>query len=275
LVGIPDPGSLAELEFDAGWVHDLGSFTVAASLEGLPRDVAMRECSAFWEGVLNTVNCQWISKPDLIRRASNKLFQLQTAERLGIPIPDYLISNDPKAATEFCSRHTRVIVKSLSTGFLRYADQELKFYTRRLGFIDDQLENYFSAGPIIFQEEVDRRCELRIIVIDGQCFTVQFDTCKVPEHPVDIRQLDFTQHRHLFTGSAAFPELEQLSLKLLEFLGLSYGGFDWVVSRAGNAYFLECNPLGSFKWYELCSGYPITASISNSLLRRAKSNAQQ
>ena len=59
-----------------------------------------------------------------------------------------------------------------------------------------------------------------------------------------------------------------MSIKLTNTFDLSYAGIDWIESTDGNFYFLEVNPLGSFKWYEQCGKYDITKAIGRCLLAK-------
>ncbi|MDP2601994.1 MAG: hypothetical protein Q8S00_05305 [Deltaproteobacteria bacterium] len=250
-----------------GWIHEPYIFTVARSVTGLNRDAAMRECSAFWDGIIASMRCPWLNSPASIRIASNKVFQLQLAAKLGIAVPDYIISNDINSLRGFRRDQGKVVMKALSTGYVEYGRRKLKVYTQRLVDIDAIADNV-KLAPIILQCEVDRTFEVRTTVVDGQAFSVEFDWNSAKPQNVDIRELDYVAHRSHFHPTDRFPKIEEWSRKYTERIGLGYACYDWLVDNAGHEWFLECNPLGSFKWSELCGCQGISAAISDALLRR-------
>lgn len=251
------------------WIHDTGSFSVASSLRGLEREVAIRECQAFRDGVLAALRCNWLNEPSKIRTASSKILQLITAERLGIPIPSYCITNDPTEAVAFSQSKNAVVVKAVRGGFLLNSDSGIKFFTRRLADVKSDIFDNLRYGPIIFQEEIDRRAELRVTVVDDDCFVMEIDCANLPDNCVDVRQLNFPTNVTRFRRGVGQHDVERWSRALLQELQLVYGAFDWAISSTGQAYFLECNPLGAFKWTEFCTSFDITGSIARALYRRA------
>ncbi len=73
------------------WLHHFGQFSIEKTLTGLEREVALKESKSFVEGVLSSLNCNWLNQPANVIRSSNKLYQLQLAQQLNIPFPDYII----------------------------------------------------------------------------------------------------------------------------------------------------------------------------------------
>lgn len=253
-------------------MHELGSFSVAASLDGISREVALRECEAFWDGIFTRVPCSWLNEPGRIRTASNKLFQLKEAERLGLPVPDYCATNDSAIALDFVTSKRQTIAKAVRGGFLIHSATAMKFFTRRFNDLGPAVCDTLKFGPLLLQEEVRRQREIRITVVDGQCFCMEIDCTDLPQGIVDVRELDFTEHRHRFKRATGTAQLENWSRQIVDALGLSYAGLDWAVSVDGAPFFLECNPLGSFKWSEICTGQDITSRIADALDRRANVN---
>jgi glutathione synthase/RimK-type ligase-like ATP-grasp enzyme len=260
-------------EFDAGWIHDLGAFSVASVFDGIQREVALRECEAFWHGLFLSLGCAWINTPEAIRTASYKLYQLTAARTLGIPAPDYIVTNNPDSARSFVRHKRSIIVKALSSAYIVYPSGQLKLYTRRLADISDAVLRSLSHGPLIFQEEIEKEYEIRIVILDDKCFSLAIDCRDIPGSPVDIRQMNFDEEKWRFRPGVGVEQIEDWSKKLVATLGLSYGALDWLVDPQGRPFFLECNPLGAFKWSELCGEFNITEEIAAALCRRAQLNA--
>jgi glutathione synthase/RimK-type ligase-like ATP-grasp enzyme len=201
--------------------------------------------------------------------ASNKIHQLKLAQKLKLPRPDYLITNDPKAVAWFRRRHASVIVKAIGCGYLTYGTRHFKFYTRRLDELGRDFTTALRYGPMIFQEEIDKHSEVRVTIVDGACFSLRVNCVDLPGNTIDVRKIDFKKHKERFFKAHGVEQIEAWSKLISTALGLSYSALDWAIGRSGKAYFLECNPLGSFKWSELCGGFNITNAIANSLYVRA------
>ncbi len=261
-------------KFDSGWLHDVGFFTTARSLVGIRRDISLRECSSFLNGYLFSVDCKWLNDPRAINFASNKIVQIDTASSLRVPIPHSLITNDPSEAREFVKANGRTIVKTLGTGYLDYGRQQLKFYTRRFSALSDDFLKGLRFGPVIFQAEVVKKREVRVTVVEDKAFSTQLDCVALPTEFADIRQLDYVQYRQHFSRASGVDRLETWSKAIMSRLGLSYAALDWAIDESGKAYFLECNPLGSFKWSEVCGDFKISEAIASALMRRARSRTR-
>lgn len=256
----------------AGWAHNTGEFSFARELTGMEREVAMEECDAFIEALLTQQSCTWLNAPANIRAAGNKPNQLRRAEELGLPVPDYRITNDPAVVAEFRNMYPQIVMKALRVGFLHYGPGDgWKFYTKSLMPTDclDGLE----YSPQIFQERIRRKAEIRVTVVDGNCYSIGINCENLPEGVTDIRELDYEKERARFFVPEGIREIESWSIRLLQEYGLGYGGLDWAIDHDGRASFFEMNACGSFKWFEKCGAGDITSALADALARRCGSEA--
>lgn len=249
------------------WLHHFGQFSIEKTLTGLEREVALKESKNFVEGVLSSLNCSWLNQPINVIRASNKLFQLQLAQELNIPFPDYIISNDQDQVKKFISNKKSVVVKSIVTGFICYGEKNLKIYTRQFSELPSDLLSALKFSPVIVQQTIEKKKEFRITVVGDQCFSIEIDYSELPT-VTDVRELINENNRNYFKRAESIEEIENISIRLTKKLGLTYAGIDWLQSKDGKYHFLELNPLGSFKWYEQCGNFNITETIGNKLLAR-------
>lgn len=262
----PKLSILGDLTPQAGWIQSLGVFSVSSSLDGLPREVALSECQAFIYGVCATLSCTWLNDVEAIARASNKLIQLRLAGALGVPMPPTIVTSDWQDVVRFRQIHGACVVKAISQSYWGYGLRELKTYTVALDRFEKLLPDALKYGPAIVQKEVNKKTELRVTVVGGRCFTVAFARSRCPEQAIDVRQIDYQRYSYLFTATKEWPAVEEASFRLVRELRLGYAALDWVVDEMGHPWFLECNPLGSFKWYELCGANGITEAIAEALL---------
>ena len=251
-----------------GWLHSVSPPSAIDRLRGLSREVAFRERDAFLEGNITTLSCAWLNGPSEIRLCSNKITQLHRATQLGIAAPDYVVTNSNSVAKEFVCSTGDCVIKSLSSNFITYGDKSYKFYTRRAPSIIDEVYRSLRLGPIIIQREIKRLAEIRVVIVDDNCFSVRLDCSDLPSDIVDIRQLNFGEMSSRFSAATGTSSIEKDSLRFLRSFGLSCGAFDWVEDMRGDFYFLECNPLGSFKWTEIVGSFPISEAIVDALINR-------
>lgn len=251
----------------AAWLCDFSGWSFEAGLTGLEREVAFSETAAFAEGLFLSLDTHWLNAPAAVRSASRKLLQLATAKRLGIQIPETCITNDAEAARRFCGEHDGTIAKALATGFISHGGRSLKLYTRTVDETCDAIFDGLHTGPLIFQKRITKVAEVRAIVIDDAVVLVRVDLIGLSDI-IDIRTLNYTDERFRFQNCTDRSDIADASLRIVSALGLSYGCIDWAIEADGSMQFLECNPLGSFKWFELCGGQDVTSMIANSLERR-------
>jgi hypothetical protein len=138
---------------EVGWLHDTGAYSSSGKLEGLARELSMRECDAFWSGALPLASRRWLSHPDAVASSSNKLRQLHLAKQLGVPFPPYIATNDPGAISAFRLEHPLAVVKAVRGGFVVHLDDEVKLVTKRIDALDEAFEEGLRFNPVIVQEE--------------------------------------------------------------------------------------------------------------------------
>ena len=167
---------------------------------------------------------------------------------MGIATPRTCVTNSVADAKNFISTVGRAIAKPLAASYMTYGDRSLKFYTREVDLQSNDIFHTLSLSPMIFQERVDKTEEVRVTVVDEWAAAVKINLLALnADVPVDTRQLDYMKYRSHFQRCPEYPNLLVDSMRMVRELGLSYGGVDWAIDKTGNARFLECNPLGSFK----------------------------
>jgi hypothetical protein len=218
-----------------------------------------REWTEMISGVFASLDDVWfVNNPDR-QKAAVKPLQLRLAEKLGLRIPDTLITNDPAAAAAFVDRHERRVVhKTLAPPRHRFLPTKEWSESDR-GVLDDLV-----LVPTIFQETVTGCRELRITVIGDRVFAAEFR----PAAGLIDGRLD------LETPYRAHPLPDDLSrrlLALLRHLGLVFSTIDMKLTDEGEYVFLELNPMGQFLYIEILAGLPLTAAMAELLVfgRRA------
>lgn len=124
------------------------------------------------------------------------------------------------------------------------------------------------AGPMIFQEEIIDKRDVRILLVDEEAFAFAIDA---GPGEVDWRRAG---RDVAITPITAPPEVIDTCQSYLEVLGLRYGAFDFAVNV--NRYvFLECNQNGEWGWLQRATGVPVAEAIANALTRSAQTAGLQ
>lgn len=141
-------------------------------------------------------------------------------------------------------------------------------YTRKL-LQDDlsELDESIAVAPCIFQKRILKKSELRITIVGDQVFAAKLSLkskeslegdihlCKSPED-IDIEPLLDLAH-----------DIKSRILDLMVAFGLEYGSLDFIVDWNDKLIFLEVNPTGDWAYIEDATGMPITAAVTNLIMK--------
>ena len=215
------------------------------------------EYDSFLKNLFTIIDARWFSNPESIYLAENKLLQLKLASKLGLRIPDTLITSSKKALQSFYVRHDKnIIIKPLSQSRI-YKDDSLSFIFTNL--VKEEhllfLEN-FELTPCIFQEYIKKKIELRVTVVGKEIFVASVDSQKNEKTKIDWRKENLN-----FIKAELPNEIEKKCVELVRNLGLQFGAIDLILDAKGNYIFLEINPNGQWAWIESQTDLPISESI--------------
>jgi hypothetical protein len=239
--------------------------------------LAMAEIKSVFRGFCSMLppDVRWVNDPYIEDRVDNKIFQHYSAQRFGLQLPDTLVTNDSEQAKEFFKRHkSGVIIKQLSDISLveekpiktEFGEDDMEvngFYTSEVTDNDiGEIDEYLNPGsaPILLQEKLLKRSELRVTVVGDKVFTYRLFSQENEKTMVDFRKdIDIRSEK------AVLPAAEEKKLlAMLKFWGISFAACDFVETQDGRTVFLEANVEGNWLWLEE-ERSPIAKSISNLL----------
>lgn len=197
----------------------------------------------------------WVNHPDVVPRAENKLVQLDIAAKLGLDLPETLVSQDPETVARFVGRHGNAIVKPIYGS----ARQTIEVIEVEKGNLPPAAS--IRIAPAIWQERITAASHLRVHVFGERTLAA--------EMTADRLDWRFTQPSR--PRNATLPA--DLDRKLGAFcgeLGLEMAIFDLVRDRQGHTFFLEANQQGQFLFIEGRSGIPLTEAFTGFLMDRAQ-----
>jgi hypothetical protein len=172
------------------------------------------------------------------------------AGRVGLRVPQTIVSNEPTIVQEFWEGHHRdCVYKSLTPTPSPCRE------TRPLTEADLPDLHSLSLAPIIVQQRL-HGANLRVTVMGRRQFAaIALVDC--PEAVFDWR-VDLKCRWEPYTLE---PALSQRIQDLLIALGLHYGCVDLRFDDSGEPYFLEVNPAGQFLFIEVDTAQPIVEAM--------------
>jgi len=208
----------------------------------------------------------WISHPNALERAANKILQLTIAKQLGLTTPETLISSDVEAAKEFIDKHHgQVIVKPTGKGWMYDVQGKAVTYvmTNRITNNDMKALEDIRIAPVTFQKEIIKAFEVRVNIVGQTCLAIKIDSQKSEVSKVDWRRYDVSNTP--YTPFELPKDIERKCLLVCKWLRLEFGAIDLICQPDGSYVFLEVNGNGQFLWAEQLSGVKVSRALARLL----------
>ncbi|MEV4379896.1 MvdC/MvdD family ATP grasp protein [Streptosporangium sp. NPDC049644] len=236
-------------------------------------DYAARECQDLLTDLWEHLPCRKMPADDsVIRRAGRKSSQLLLAAELGFAIPETLIATEAEAFWEFHERHDgHVVTKPLGKPWAEnlVGGGTIARFCEPVSARDVAYAAALRFCPVIVQQYVPKRLELRVTVVGEQVFAAEIHSQVANRSSLDWRRYDIETTPHRIHRLP--EEVARRCLDMTERLGLLYGAFDVILTPDDQYVFLEVNPNGQWLWIERLTGLPISQAICDVLLEGASS----
>jgi hypothetical protein len=189
-----------------------------------------------------------------LRAVPGPTAMLRLARLAGLTVPRTLVSNDPGRVAAFLDAcEGRAIQKMLDSSATRVPRPGGPDYLPTLRVTEEHRANLdrVAVCPMVFQEEVEKEVELRVMVVGDRLFTGA-----VPSKGT----VDWRQHPDLigrFVPWDLDPAVALAILRLMDALQLQTGSVDLIVRPDGQHVFLEVNTISFFDFLEAATGLPI------------------
>jgi hypothetical protein len=190
-----------------------------------------------------------LNGPPIVAQAGIKALQLLWASECGLRVPDYCISNNKNDLTDFLCRHEKIIKKPLAGSILPDPSdmtRALSLGTMRLNKQDlfECSEDRVEKSPVYLQEEIEKICEYRVIVVGNRTIAYQIESQVYPETQLDWRHGQLNME--LFSIVDLDEEVVHSLNEYLKKAQLFSGVFDLAKDINGRIIFFECNPNGQW-----------------------------
>lgn len=217
------------------------------------RGMIYRDVISLINGIVDDFEGKVLTKPCILRKTENKIFQLLYAQKNGLIIPDSFIGNSNAKVKSFVDK--KAIIKPITTGKLILENRTELYHTNYLKNINDDI----SLTPIYLQEYKEKKYEVRLTCVNEIFWAVRIDA----EDKLDWRK----NYNGLQYSLIECPEnIRNVCLKMLKDFQLDFGAFDFIVDEDEKWVFLEVNPNGQWQWLEQELKIPISKQIVDFLI---------
>lgn len=227
-----------------------------------------RESNTFLNGLYHITHDSaiWINPLPALEKSRQKLYQIYLAQKLKIPTPKTLITNNPEKVLDFFdTTKSKIINKGLSKPWFYYQEELYPYFTR----IVEREEILANSDSIkrcttLFQQFIDKSFDLRVIIFGNKVFAFEIHSQTNEFSKIDVRGAspELLEHKvHKLP-----KKLEDKLLLFCKIQNLIFSAIDLVYDKNGNYYFLENNSNGQWLWLEFLTGFDLSSEFRKLLL---------
>lgn len=207
-----------------------------------------RDIIALINGLADSFPGKVLTKPSILRKTENKIFQLLYASINGWNIPQSYIGNCSKICTKYEKELS--IIKPITIG-KTYGNSGWEVYQTN---IFRGIEEDIGLTPVYLQSYIAKQYEVRVTIVGQNVYPVRIDT----KNKIDWRT-DYENHK--YTQINCPDSIIKKCYQLMEDFNLIFGAFDFIVTPKDEWIFLEVNPNGQWLWLEQSLGLDISKRI--------------
>ncbi len=235
---------------------------------GDTREVCVHEARRTLYGTIAASPAFQLDPLICVRKADHKELQMKRAHHFGLELPRTLFSNDPEQVKEFFEAESGQLIAKMQSSFALYREGvELVVFTTKLDSSNlDELDRLCYC-PMIFQEFLPKKLDIRSTVVGKQVFTAAIDSQKHQHTSVDWRRDGEGTLDDWFPFDLP-PTVQSSLLALVEDFGLNYAAADFVLTTDDRLVFLEINAGGEWLWLRSHHHLPIDRALAEVLTGR-------
>lgn len=234
----------------------------ASEDENVVKNYCWEQWAAYLDANLSINDVIWINHPVTSSLMESKIRQLNMAQAMGFSIPRTCVTWTKDIARSFVeSCPSGAIAKSLSSTILEYPEKDYFVFTNEVASVDGIDESELAMSPVIFQEKIPDKVDVRVTVVGSDVFAVRIESTDDSEIPLDWR----TKKESVGFTPLTLPDLtKSLCQRYVQSAGLVFGAIDLLYAE-DRYIFLEINPSGEWGWLQARADLPIARSMVNEL----------
>jgi RimK-like ATP-grasp domain len=243
------------------WRHHYGINTTPASDSLDDKNNAWitgREFNSFVDSIFRSLDCLWVNSANAINMHKAKAFQLNLMAKNNIRVPKTLITNDRHELEYFVKNsNSELIFKPVLGGAA----------TERLSvdLLSDERLNLLKNSPVQFQELIEG-VDIRVYGVEDKLFSAE----------IIANTIDFREDSNAKIVPTDIPEKVKYDcLKIMELFDLKFTAIDIKYNKKKDDYvFIEANPSPMFMFFQEQTGFPISDSLVNLLIKGKVASAR-
>lgn len=209
-----------------------------------------KETYSVIEGIVEGFDGIVLTKPSIMRKANNKVYQASLVEKAGFVTPNMAITNSVNKLAYFTKRQG--IIKPVAIGDITTNSTKEFVQTNK---IDPMFKtDIFKYSPSYLQDYIEKDYEVRITIVDDNIFPVKI----MSENNIDWRK---PNNKVTYEVYSINDDIRRKCLHFMEMCGMKFGCFDFIIKN-DIWYFLEMNANGQWAWLEFETG----SNISNAII---------
>lgn len=201
-----------------------------------------------------------------------KPYQQVLAAACGFAVPETLVANRKAPISDFVANR-KAIIKSLSTTPVIPDDETIDKQSVVLTMaippesLAEATEAQFSLAPQFVQQNIPKRYELRVVVIDQEVLPF-----RILSQELEISKTDWRAGRGavLFEPCTVTDAVAAGLRRFMQITGLFSGSFDLIVDPDDRTWFLECNQDGQWGWLDNLAGGAVAKSFARAFVAKAE-----
>lgn len=212
-----------------------------------------------------------INNLDTFFNNNNKISNLSLAKKIGFNIPKFILSNEYEKIRNFgIENNWNIIIKTFFS--FDYSSQNEKFYipVKKINIEDlEKYKNSLKICPVFFQEYIEKKYEIRIVLIGIKIFAFAIYSQEIEEAKIDFRIPNLYDLKY---DLVELPEnLKEKLISYSQMNSLDFCSFDIILTPKNEYYFLECNIDGEWYWLEKATDVKLAKEFSKLIkLKTAK-----
>ncbi|ELC8362426.1 MvdC/MvdD family ATP grasp protein [Clostridium perfringens] len=218
------------------------------------RKMISQDIISYVNGFVDSFNGKVLSKPSILRKSENKVYQMKLAREVGFKFPMSSIGTNVLEINSIIMKGA--VIKPLTTGKIINEDTCELIQT---SMIENCIDEEISLTPLYLQEYINKSYEVRVTIINKKVFGVKIDAY----NRVDWR---IQQNKNKYSVIDIPKEIKAKCFKIMDLMNLEFGAFDFIVDN-NKFIFLEINPNGQWLWLEKELGLNISKEIMHYLGR--------
>lgn len=225
------------------------------------RDFANHETWYFGRAALLCArNARWMNHPKAVLLGENKLRQLELARRVGLTVPQSILTCDPMSAFGFYQTvGRRCVCKPGFAGLLQTPGAEQVVYAWRVpGDFEQSDFDGVRACPTLLQAEVKKTADIRVTVVGEDAVAVRITA----DDPLLLDWRSRIGAGLRYERVAVPSAIDHKLQSVMREMRLEFGAFDFAEATDGDWVFFEVNPSGQWGWLEEATGAPIAEAIA-------------